>query len=1177
MSNSPSPDARARIAGVLEWCWVLGLFLGCALYLGATQPVAPGEASGGEGQALHAMAQALPRELLPPAAAPYAYRIGLPMVVAVVAKSADWVVSAGFDRLNVAFNLISVWLLLILLRREVSSAPMRIGLIAAFLIEPHSPMRFSAFHPVSTDAAVMMFALAGLVGVRWFEDRPGIFRAAPLAALVGVGVAVHEVVLVIALSLLCARQVPGPAMAWRDWWRDANRSGAWIPVFTGALVLTALHLWIEPVSAAPSAWTAAADALLHRSPLRYVLAWLLVFGVPLLVIATRARRSMAELRTSPAFPAFLVLCGLAALVSDADVERVLALASPVILVVAGRVLMAASLATSMPVAAFALHALSSRAMVPIGGPIETPEVLGQVWERLVSPQLTWALSYSNMWAQSCAPTMTAVYVAWFAGCAGVLLLAQRTSFEPVIPATLEPSRLRALTQSRAGHVGTFAILALVAVLPIAWISGGHVYESTYAAGGARLALYNGARIWLVAALLLVFWSTGARIMRVRPAATSLVDAMFTGAAAWSLLTVVLAAAHLYYSALLLALFAAALVVGFVDLWRTATLRWLADVEWSPLTIALGCVTVVHLVAILVGIVLWGHPGADNDVLGNYLPYYDWTLQHHTIAPGPYWVHFFASKGNGLGLMANALSDVQGAGLATFAVVLMGAALLGRLSLIVRVPLPIALLAVSLYLQHFAAQGAYAKSHTIRNTMVVYLIVSASEWLWSGCKGPLTSTGRLMVIAAVIVLSPLALAIVLPVVLIPAVLGLVVRRAPLRTMVIEPAWCGLVTVAACAYNYAQTGLIELHSMPSVVGRLVDVDRLGQWLDPALRYLDYRLVFLQAAMPGAGAGPVVGLPPTEPVSRVLSLLLDRGTVAVVAAGVVAVVASMMMRSSRDDRVRTAALSGVSFLAALAVVAALRMFGGGPDSSMGRFTGFADALALALVVVMVGTAWRLASASVRMGIGTVVAAGGVAALLTGWPPVAALPWRQSVDFLLGRTSYAAMHEGAWSTLTASRVAAAMPAGARADMIAFLPGFTGIPRTPFQRPDGTVYLRDYSKVLYAPADEGARLYDAHGINYFLFDLAPDASTLWSGFSDLFAPDNVRTRFTVVTHVASEGHDLYLTTWRRPGDGPDADIETLASGWARKLATEKAQGLYYSSFEATRQSLARDAHPVTP
>ena len=71
----------------------------------------------------------------------------------------------GFDRVNLAFNLVSVSLLLILLRDVVPSAAIRVGLIAAFLVEPHSPIRLSAFHPVSTDAAVMACVLAGLVGI----------------------------------------------------------------------------------------------------------------------------------------------------------------------------------------------------------------------------------------------------------------------------------------------------------------------------------------------------------------------------------------------------------------------------------------------------------------------------------------------------------------------------------------------------------------------------------------------------------------------------------------------------------------------------------------------------------------------------------------------------------------------------------------------------------------------------------------------------------------------------------------------------------------------------------------------------------------------------------------------------------------------------------------------------
>ena len=1175
MNNSPSPETRAHLAGAPDWCWALGLFIASVLYFGATQPVAPGEAAGGEGQALHAMARAIPRELPPPAATPYVFRIGLPMLVAGVAKSANWVVGAGFDRVNLAFNLVSVSLLLILHRDVVPSAAIRVGLIAAFLVEPHSPIRLSAFHPVSTDAAVMACVLAGLVGIRWFEAQPVMFRALALAGLVCVGVAIHEVVLVVAIGLLFADTASG--VSWTERWRGLSRSGAWIPLCAGVLTVVALHAWIVPAPRSRTMWQVAMDALSHQSAIRVVLSWFLVAGVPMLLIGVLWRRYGTAIRLRPAFAVLALLCAAAALVSDAERERMVALASPIVLSLAGQMLVATAVPAILPVAALGLHALSSRIMVPIGGPVETPEVLGQAWERLLTPGVTWALSSANMWAQHCDSVMLAVYGAWFLACAGVLLVVPWLSTTGVVGARPVQWRLGTIAQSAIVRAAALVVVAIAAIVPIAWISGGAVYERTFASPGWVLVAYNGARIWLVVALLLVFWSTGSRLARAGAAPIGVIDALFAGAAAWSLLTVLLAAAHLYYASLLLGLFAVALVIALYDVFQAATVAWLGDVQWSVVTVVLVCVAVVHVFAILVGIVLWGHPGADNDVLGNYVPYYEWTLRHHTIAPGPYWVHFFASKGNGLGLLANALSDVQGAGLATFAVMLMGAGLLGRLALAARAPLPVALLGACLYLQHFAAQGAYAKSHTSRNTLVVYLIVSAAEWLGSGGKATLASATRLTVIAAVIALSPLALAIVVPVVLVPAALGALLTRSPSRAVVTETTWTLAIGGVVCAYNYLQTGLLELHSMPSFVGRLVDIDRLGRWLDPALRYLDYRLVFLQAAVPSGGSAPVVGLPPTEPVVRVLSLLLDANTVALLAVSAVVMAAALMMRRPGGAAAPSSLYAGLSLVAALAVVAALRMFGGGPDSSMGRFTGFSDALALAFALLMMAVAWQVTNARMQVALGGLVMATGVAALLAGWSPVAALPWRASVNFLLGRTSYAAMHEGAWSTQTASTIAAAVPPGERADMLAFLPGFTGIPDTPFQRPDGTVYLKDYTKVLYASADDGARLYSEYGIGYFLFDLAPDATTLWSGFGDLFTPDNLRSRFRVVTHVETAGHDLYLATFRRDGELPDANLEALAAGWADKLALEKAEGLYYSSFAATRQSLARDAHPVAP
>ena len=50
---------------VTEWAWVLGAFALLTLGYAATQPVHPAEGLGGDGQAYHAMAKAMPRELPP--------------------------------------------------------------------------------------------------------------------------------------------------------------------------------------------------------------------------------------------------------------------------------------------------------------------------------------------------------------------------------------------------------------------------------------------------------------------------------------------------------------------------------------------------------------------------------------------------------------------------------------------------------------------------------------------------------------------------------------------------------------------------------------------------------------------------------------------------------------------------------------------------------------------------------------------------------------------------------------------------------------------------------------------------------------------------------------------------------------------------------------------------------
>jgi len=1141
--------------------WVALAFMACCAYFGATQPVAPREAAGGEGQALHAMAKALPRGFAE-VAAPHSSRIGLPVSVAVVAKSLDWVIAAGFDRLNFLFNFVSVILLTWLLRTHVKLAPLRIALVIAFLIEPHSPVRLSYVHPVSSDAVVMMLMLAGLAGIHWFERRPGPARAAAIAALVSIGVLFHEALLLIAVCMLFTRLDAG---GWRARLAAMDRTGAWLPVVAAALTLFALKSW-QP----GSLWLAESNDLLPLTVSRYVLAWFLVFGVLLLSPALRWTRTVRYLKERPALVVFAAACAVGAWWGGHP-ERTIALASPVMLIVAGRAL-TPLVKSPVPATALALQAMSSRMLVPIGGPIATPEVVGEVWERMVSARLTWALSYSNMWSRLCAPAMLGVYAAWYATAAAIALvfvprLARRVDSRRNPPESLPPASTPASWRGSVFVVlGTLSLIA-----PIAWLATSGVYQRYFAEPSMLYVPYNLARLVLLVVILLVSWGVGARAIRLRDrdAEPGAVDALFCGAALWSVAVFVLAAMHLYVQSLLLVLVAVATAVALHDLMARGR-RPAALSQWSLPTLLAGAAAVVHLAAILLGIVLWGHFGGDNDVPGSYLPYYQTVLDHGSIAPNHYWVHFFASKGNGLGLLANALSDVQGAGIATLAVILMGGALIVRLGMRHGVPLAAALIALCLYLQFFGSQGAYAKSHIIRNLLIGYLVVSASEALWSGSRDPFGSVSRLAVIVAVIVLSPLAIVILGPILVAPAVLYLWSGRMKWTRILIEPAWAAAAVIGVLAYNYFQVGLLELHSMPSVAGQFVDVDRLSRWLDPGLAYLDYRLAFVQAMLPGGlVAASALAIAPTESIGQVVALLLPASALAPI--GLV-LAAGLFVIPFSSPHGRNVWLAMLNLAVALSVLIVLRMFGGGPGSSMSRFTDFAVPLALSVALVAFVAFWSNARAVVFRNVFAVIAAAAaVVAIKSGFQPIGALPWRDGVAFALGRTSYAAMNEYSWGTATASTLVRSLPAGSRIELLGFLPGFTAVPGAEFERPDGAIYLRDYTKVLFGAEDEASKRYTDTGINHFVFDVSPTTPIVWSGFAPLFSAESIRARMQVVSHHASDGRDLYVTTWRAPGAPADELVEQLASRWQEKLDSEKASGPYYSAYAfAGRQLAAR-------
>ena len=835
-----------------------------------------------------------------------------------------------------------------------------------------------------------------------------------------------------------------------------------------------------------------------------------------------------------------------------------------------------------------LQGLSSRLFSPIG-PIEPPVVRGEVWERLGSADLSWALSYQNLWSESSAPSMVSMYGVWYVvtGAAIAFLWSRpvQPSGQAPPPGGLASGFWTAIRRLRRPPVAVIVALATVVLMaPVVWLALSRFFWSHYAQPGPGYLFYNLARVWLVAVMLMAFVATGSRIVErgllsvtaPRPWRLHFIESAFAGAAAWSVAVVLLAALHLYYVWLVLPAVAVAVAAGVFD-WAASPssastqLAHPTSERWGLAGAGLRLGVAFNLAAILVAIALWGHFGGDNDVPGNYLPYYEQVLDRHSIAPNDYWVHYFASKGNGLGFLANVLSDVNGAALATYLVLLLGAGMMWRLTTPSNQIAPlIGLVGVCLYLQYYGGQGAYAKSHLIRNTFILYLVLSTVRAVCFAAAASMTRTlPRLVVITAVIVLSPLAVVLLVPILFAAtAVLMLSGQFSAARRSMREPAWAIAVTAAVCVYNYIQVGIPELHNMPSFVARFVSLDRFRQWIDPDLAYVDYRLGFFKVLLPGNHASnAVVTIAPVQSLAEALPGVLSLPVLVLVAggtlAGLFAWVCSRRATPTGAASV-TGPLMGVAYLlSVLALISGMRLFGGGPGSSMGRFTDFANPLGIAVAIVILSTASKLdLRGQARRVFNVVVLVTAAVSLYLGAAPVWALPWRASAGFAIGLSSYASMYEGGWDTALAHQVAGTLPRGALVEMVNFLPGFTAIPATPFQRPDGCVYLKNYTAVIYGSPEQAATIYATSKINYFLFDVSPNAPVVWSGLSPMFTPDAIRSRLQLVRRYRSATRDLYLLTWRQAVTPADDAFETFLSRWRDKLAWEKENGYFHGSYD---------------
>ncbi len=131
--------------------------------------------------------------------APFVYRFGTPMTVALLSPGD---LDAGFFWFNLAGNTFIVILLCIFLSLFINSMWMRVLLVSLYITMWHAPSRLLHYYPVHVDHWAIVFLLLGLILVHLVHKYKQDSQIYLLAVLVFVGVFFREIVFAIAIILL---------------------------------------------------------------------------------------------------------------------------------------------------------------------------------------------------------------------------------------------------------------------------------------------------------------------------------------------------------------------------------------------------------------------------------------------------------------------------------------------------------------------------------------------------------------------------------------------------------------------------------------------------------------------------------------------------------------------------------------------------------------------------------------------------------------------------------------------------------------------------------------------------------------------------------------------------------------------------------------------------------------
>jgi hypothetical protein len=326
----------ATLSRRTELTVAFAMFAAVTVITAAFQPqIDINDGKGWDGAAYYTVAQELSGGQALTADAPFVYRVGTPFLASLVDPN-NLVLS--FKIVNLAANATLTLLLLVWLRLFIGDWRIRLGLIAAFLLQWHGPVRFTLFYPVAADNWFAALLLAGLLVVHALSKRGSWLLIAGVTALAVLGTLVRESGLLLALVVPFARNPVHLG------WRLPRFSVVLLlPLAIAAAGFGGLHAMAHLTNTASS--PDAGGLIVPKSVPVYALGWWTAFG-PLLILPLFTWRRTAAFLWQHQY--MLALLGAVTLLSSfqspalqlqlQDTERYLFWAMPVMYVLIGRAL-----------------------------------------------------------------------------------------------------------------------------------------------------------------------------------------------------------------------------------------------------------------------------------------------------------------------------------------------------------------------------------------------------------------------------------------------------------------------------------------------------------------------------------------------------------------------------------------------------------------------------------------------------------------------------------------------------------------------------------------------------------------------------------------------------------------------------------------------------------------------